>query len=717
MLYRGLVLSLAALLLLSPFAFAQTINASLTPSRTSGAAPLAVFFDATGTTCSGGGCSRAFHDLAYRWDFGDTDAGNWSVTGKAKNTAFGPTAAHVFEQAGIYSVTLRVEGAQGTVKTQTTTITVLAANQQWAGTNTLCFSGNGNFNGCPAGAQQVSSNSLAEVSNSCGNGANRCLLRRGEAFNGQLRLNGQGPGLVGAFGNGARPRLQNSSAQVTFGGDDWRVMDVEAMGDSSSNCSSFGTSRAVKNALIFRTTNAANTCGSVVSMSPKLFDSQGTDLPDGVTIAENVWRDAGRYGIFAGSKRLAIMGNVIDKVGVHVIRVVHAELGVIAHNELARQAPTKAILTNRSRPRDETCTAGCGRPTHSMTISDNVFRSSSAIAMNFTQAASTQVRGFGRDFLVERNRYSRADDAEGSVQIAVEIGRTSGVTVRNNLVVMDNWATYRSIEIQGEVDTSTIANNTCFVPNEVPAGVRVRCVRGNATNASNNLLFAPNVGTPIVVDGDAGTGSGNLLAQTNPFIAAVPQSSDDFVLREDSIAIGFATPLFNPIDFLSRARPNSIARDAGAFESGLDSGPPQPPSAETDLVVSKLVAFQPGDNTVLYDPFIGGDTQPLPLDTGFALCATVDGNDSIGSVRFMLDGAITGTEHITPYCQNDDDGVYRQYEEITAVGTYFLNSVTPYTGANATGVAGGALENIELVVVPAQSQRIPKPPLLRSVDP
>ena len=77
------------------------------PSRTSGVAPLSVFFDATTTI---DGTLRPFHDLEYRWDFGDTSAGTWANGAQpnvnSKNYATGPVASHVFETPGTYYVTL-----------------------------------------------------------------------------------------------------------------------------------------------------------------------------------------------------------------------------------------------------------------------------------------------------------------------------------------------------------------------------------------------------------------------------------------------------------------------------------------------------------------------------------------------------------------------------------------------------------------------------------
>ena len=88
------------------------IALSLVASRVSGVAPLTVFFDATGTTAAG--TPRPFHDLEYRWDFGDAGKGRWSTgsTTGDRNLATGPVAAHVFETPGTYTVNLTANAAK-----------------------------------------------------------------------------------------------------------------------------------------------------------------------------------------------------------------------------------------------------------------------------------------------------------------------------------------------------------------------------------------------------------------------------------------------------------------------------------------------------------------------------------------------------------------------------------------------------------------------------
>src|SRR5688572_23082825 len=89
---------------------AGQIAPSLVPSRASGVAPLYVFFDATATTAAA--TSRPFHELEYRWEFGDAASGSWASTpgmpNLSRNAATGPVAAHVFETPGTYTVNLTV---------------------------------------------------------------------------------------------------------------------------------------------------------------------------------------------------------------------------------------------------------------------------------------------------------------------------------------------------------------------------------------------------------------------------------------------------------------------------------------------------------------------------------------------------------------------------------------------------------------------------------
>lgn len=133
------------------------ITASVSPSRTTGVAPLYVNFDATATTSTLS--TNPSHELFYATDFGDYSAGVWangvqSSGLTSKNAGYGPVTGHVYETPGTYTVQMVVTDGVNTA-TKTGTIVVQDPNTVYAGTDTICISHSGNFTGAPSGAQQV----------------------------------------------------------------------------------------------------------------------------------------------------------------------------------------------------------------------------------------------------------------------------------------------------------------------------------------------------------------------------------------------------------------------------------------------------------------------------------------------------------------------------------------------------------------------------------
>ena len=133
------------------------IAASVSPSRTTGVAPLYVNFDATGTTSTLS--ANPSHELFFAHDFGDAGAGTWangvqSSGLTSKNAGYGPVTGHVYETPGTYTVQMVVTDGVNTA-TKTGTIVVQDPNTVYAGALTICISHSGNFTGAPSGAAQV----------------------------------------------------------------------------------------------------------------------------------------------------------------------------------------------------------------------------------------------------------------------------------------------------------------------------------------------------------------------------------------------------------------------------------------------------------------------------------------------------------------------------------------------------------------------------------
>jgi len=569
-LVRGIA-AVAAGLGLGGAASAPQIDAALEASRTEGVAPLAVFFDATGTTCKG--CGDPFHDLHYAWSFGD-GAATWATSGRPRQRAYGPTAAHVFEQPGSYAVELQVTGQAGSPQKRTVTIRVDDPDRVWTGAKTVCISTSGSFDGCPAGARHLATDSLDQARKVCGGSAARCLFRRGEAFSGVLSLGSRGPGLIGAYGSGAKPRLQGRGKAPVLrisGATDWRVMDVEFEGATAKGSVIATASSRSRDLLVLRTGAVPATLHAGLVFSGNALDGKRQDLHDGLFLVENDWRHFGRGSggniAFLAAARFALLGNHFEDArrGEHIVRIQHGEKGVISSNVFADQADKKSLLTIRSRDQQGDCSGGCGRPSREIVVSDNVFRGTDDINLSITGTNKGGEVARGVNYVVERNFFTKGS-ADDGLQMAIKFENTDGITLRNNIVVMEDWQTYRGFEFSGNTSRRKAYNNTCYVPGATQ--VVVRCVRftdAGPAEAFNNLLFAPSAQSHVVVEGDAVSGGANLTVTSNPFLAPTPREAQDFRLRAGVTAIGGGVRVPNAIDFTGSPRAAGASPDVGAL--------------------------------------------------------------------------------------------------------------------------------------------------------
>lgn len=312
-------------------------TARLVASRTSGPAPLAVYFDATGTTDS---AVDPFRQLGYRFTFDDSNAGTWTHSGLSKNQQVGgPMAAHVFEQPGTYTVEVTAKDASGASSVASVTITVQSADSTYPGTRTVCLSRSSDFAGCPSGAQQIA-NAGSWPSFQSGN---RYLLHRGQDFTG---LGGLTFGLgitdaqLGTFGSGNKPLIgsltipsgENPSTQWSYR---VAVYDIDA-----SNIVQF---RGGTDLLLFRNTvnrggmiDIASAFGYAVEHST----NSGWRFPENIFVVENnIDRNYfnngdNPNGIAGNAYKFALLGNTVDRTWEHNMRLWQAHKAIIAHNNL-----------------------------------------------------------------------------------------------------------------------------------------------------------------------------------------------------------------------------------------------------------------------------------------------------------------------------------------------------------------------------------------------
>jgi hypothetical protein len=148
-------------------------------SRTIGTAPLFVHFDATATTSKN--VADQFRQVLYTFDYGDSAAGSWSTTGKARGLkAGGPIGAFVFERPGTYTVRHRRQRRPPQRRTAHHHHRA-GPNIVYAGEATVCIATDGSTGWGPAGASYV--NTIPDKSTWHGK---RLMFKRGQDFSANI---------------------------------------------------------------------------------------------------------------------------------------------------------------------------------------------------------------------------------------------------------------------------------------------------------------------------------------------------------------------------------------------------------------------------------------------------------------------------------------------------------------------------------------------------
>jgi len=570
-------------------ATAGDIALSLIAARTSGVAPLAVFFDASGTT-DAGVTARPFHDLEYTWDFGDPTAGTWAYGAQpgvsSKNSTTGPVAAHVFEKPGTYTVTLTVFDGTNTVN-KTQLISVEDPESVFAGAKTSCVSTSGTFTGCPTGASHVTSSDLVTAMRSISGTVKRILFRAGETWATSTGVNvtQPGPGLIGSYGAGAKPYVQvsgSSHSTITFqnvGVDDWRVMDMafDALGTTSTNIIQlYDRAQITLLRLDVTNSNGAYDTGNSTIPNTDQFTVQDSTA-NGLTCEDG----QGCVQVWVYGTRFAFQGNHMDNTrpgtggvigGEHVLRFPKVTKGVIANNDAWNPNAGKHCLKLHSDNRP-TQAIFDGTFTELVVVADNYFKGSTGSPWPVAiMAQNGAVDERLRNIIVERNYVTSVNSNSMMV-----IGSTVSGTVRNNIFNLGDATTYgvgvndySAGQSFPPTDDIHIYNNT-FYGTHVANADHVHGISISATVLStiarNNLVVAPNdssatatwaTGVTLVTDHN--------LVSTSPiavWVSGTPALPSDFALKSGSTAIGAGTAVPVWDDFVRATR--ATTWDIGAY--------------------------------------------------------------------------------------------------------------------------------------------------------
>jgi len=595
------------------------ITLSAVAVRSTGVAPLSVVFDATATTHTTP-TVRPFHDIEYRWNFGDPGSGNWGQGSRpgvsSRNSATGPIAGHVFESAGTY--TIIISAVDGT-STATCQVQVVVQDPEvvYAGANTICVAAASTpvagAGGCPAGAVVLQESNFATIVN--GNLATnkRVLLKRGDTFTGATTANitQTGPWTLGAYGTGANPKIQNSGvaimnvisvgAGVGVSASDGRIMDLEINGVGSAspaNLVSIGGAGNFDQLTLLRLN--INNIGDGPIFYPGFIDVVGnTRIWDQLAIIDSTIQTiiggGARHGLYVHGTRFSIQGNLIDDTiaAEHLFRTDYMSTSVISNNTMTR-GPDAA---GPAGSKETIAIRGVGQtpatyyfpnvlpapsPTEKLIISDNKFSVRGFVNLKVGPVSDAAVT-IVRDIITERNWY-----VAPAVVVADSMIITQGLrhTIRNEIIDMSNMRFFQPVNIAAASTGMTAAseigifNNTFYsstngtggtvdvilIPSAGPSNIVVRnnLAYFPALSAGFNQMVRNTGGAAGVVESNnsTDTDSTNQIKLVQPWASAAPTNPVDFRPNAASYAIGAGTPVPVWSDFFGVARP---PHDLGAI--------------------------------------------------------------------------------------------------------------------------------------------------------
>jgi PKD repeat protein len=523
-----------------------------TANRTSGIAPLGVFFDAhsdaSGVIQPTDNDHTKFH---YAWDFGDDPSETWATTGGKKNEGSGYVAAHVYENPGAYRVKLTVTDEQGNKHYYAQDINV----SEFSGTTFYISSSQGSDlnNGLvPSEPLRTFSKALSMA------GANRrFLFKRGDQWtlsNGAL-IAEPGPGIIGAYGEGTKPiiRCTGPGTVFDFRGRDWRIMDLELAGPGNSSQMAGIEGNALAQHLALRLKVRNFRLGIAYSWSGALVHAE--NIIADCEFSENIVNNG-----YLGGSKIAVLGSRFEGADVsHILRVWHLRKGVISNNIMDNPGGDRLALKFHNE-------ISLSLPdSQYVIISDNRMRGHVFVVSIAPQNYTSDERI--SDVIFERNVLNSMSDTQHMLLVIAQ-----RVTIRNNVINGHNASSYfigidvTPSQAPGSTDHH-IYNNTVFYDENSEEFTAVK-VHESSMNVivRNNLASAPQVeGAKMLAGGGTGLQADhNLLTDNAGF---VDPASGNFSLTAGSAGIdaGLAIPEVKD-SFNGAMRPRGEAYDIGAYE-------------------------------------------------------------------------------------------------------------------------------------------------------
>jgi hypothetical protein len=442
------------------------------------------------------------------------------------------------------------------------------------------------------------------------------LLRRGEKWTASTTANFAvaGPGLIGAFGNGARPVIETvagfagDAAVISFSSSrtptmrDWRLMDVTIDGSANVWTKAYGVGamggvdqltllRINPNALrlgvllsdamldIWNADPDASRHGHHVWDQLSIVDMDISNIPSGNPADSSTWS----YGTYLSGERVFYAGNLIDGKGTaahgvsHNARFTYLGKAVLSNNTLMHAGPTEHSIKLHAAQWGNSGVSGLGGIgkgyTRWVVISDNKIAGAYGgwpVALGPQDGVRDER---GRDILFERNLNVAGPATQWGALIWF-----SDVSVRNNIFDMSGaishggvWISQRAA-FQPPADRVEVYNNTFYSPDLDDDFVAVQ-LHPTASHAvvKNNLAYAPRDSNRRVIQGTGDpnaplVASNNTLdARVDPLFVGPLSTVAGFRPKLDSYATGSGATVQIYSDFLSTSKPLDLPPDLGSI--------------------------------------------------------------------------------------------------------------------------------------------------------
>jgi hypothetical protein len=615
----------AALLGAGPTWAQTTINATCNRAP-SGMVPLTIICSYETSTHTDPDVDT-FHDIFWQHDFGDGGAGTWSHSGQSKNIEFGPVAAHVYETPGTYTWTTSARDSAGNLVSDTQTVVAYSQDDDTNGctdARTYCYANSsGTFQGCPLdtdsdGTCNSQSGNCAVVTGSPhsifnANAAdNTChYFRRGDswAVSSSLNISAMtGPGIVAAFGSGAKPRFTGTTSFfITDVSDDWRLVDLEM-----EDVTNAGKSRSYDGTAPDGMTNFTmmrldmqdlQRCASAVSNN-----AGSLSRSEGIAFVDNVCRVDDRtvgWSIFVDCSWCADLGWTNHFHGGFNggggKRSMHYRRGILAHGLWSASGTgTNNLITVRN------CNSAADWCNPNVPSELNVYRRNTFILGNARaiRAECGDNSTFSRDFIYEGNLIRSGLDSSQRGGLAFDMAAAEDFTYRNNILNCDDPGggaqTSCSLFAMGSDANHTgcpngtkqaarayAYNNTIVAEATVDNSghPRIGTIQQTGSVCRNNLVYAPNGTSTRTADCPSGATNSHNLDDNgdysgNPFVPATGERDmlSEYHLQNPTglmnSGFDFESDLdgeFLKLDAELQCRPTATGWTVGALQAGGDS--------------------------------------------------------------------------------------------------------------------------------------------------